>query len=78
MSSRTIATLAWSLCGLSVIFGALSLLLLVLNSASSKVPIYPYWGADAVTGMVYPFVGALIVARQPKNLVGGFSSYWVS
>lgn len=70
MSRRTAARLAWSLCGLSVALGALSLLLLMLNSASSNAPIYPYWGADAVTAIVYPFVGALIVARQPRNLVG--------
>jgi hypothetical protein len=70
ISNRTVARLAWSLCGLSIALGVLRLLILFLNRSNSEVPIDLYWGADTVTAMVYPIVGALIVARQPNNKIG--------
>lgn len=31
---------------------------------------YEYWGAQAVTAMVFPVVGALIVSHHPRNAPG--------
>jgi hypothetical protein len=70
MSRRTAASLAWSLCGLSLALTALSLLLLNLNLAQPNTYIYDYWFDNTLMGISYAPVGALIAARRPENPVG--------
>jgi signal transduction histidine kinase len=69
-SARTAARLAWSISALAVAFGGLFLVLLALNSRDPEASTYEYWGADAVTAIIFPVVGALIVSRQPRNALG--------
>ena len=67
---RTAARLAWVVATLAVSSGLLFLVLLVLNGRHPEVVTYEYWGAQAVTAMVFPTVGALIVSRHPRNALG--------
>jgi signal transduction histidine kinase len=64
------ARLAWSISALAAAFGGLFLVFLALNSRDPEVISYEYWGAEAVTAMVYPVVGALIISRRPRNTLG--------
>jgi hypothetical protein len=64
------ARLAWSIAALAISSGVLFLALLVLNSRHPGVVTYEYWGAGAVTAIVFPVVGALIVSRHPRNALG--------
>ncbi len=64
------ARLAWSIPALAIASGVLFLVLLVLNSRDPDVVTYEYWGAQAVTAIVFPVVGALIFSRHPRNALG--------
>jgi signal transduction histidine kinase len=46
------------------------MVLLALNSRDPEVSTYEYWGAEAVTAIVFPAVGALIVSHHPRNMLG--------
>ena len=48
----------------------LFLVLLALNSQDPDVVTYEYWGPQAVTAIVFPAVGALIISRHPRNALG--------
>jgi signal transduction histidine kinase len=61
---------AFSVSTLAVVFGGLFMVLLALNSRDPEVSTYEYWGADAVTAIVFPAVGALIVSHHPRNMLG--------
>ena len=80
MSNRTASWLAWSISALAAAFAGLFLVLSALNSRDPEVITYEYWGAEAVTAIVFPVVGALIVSHYPANALGwlfclmGFSS----
>jgi signal transduction histidine kinase len=68
--ARTAARFAWSITALAISSGVLFLVLLALNSRDPDVVTYEYWGAQAVTAIVFPAVGALIVSRHPRNTLG--------
>jgi hypothetical protein len=71
MSHRTITRLAWSLWVLSMALTALSLLLLVLNSSHSEVPVYTFWAENILFSVGYSTVGAVIVPRMSsENPIG--------
>ncbi len=67
MRSRTVTRLAWSACGLTLVWMACALALAVLN------------GSDVATAVIFPVsltasatVGALVASRRPENPVGWF------
>ena len=75
LSRRTAAKVAWSLCALCVVFIALALLLdfVTDNVAFPWGKLRPDYSLAMLTGILslaYPAVGALIVSRQPTNLIG--------
>jgi hypothetical protein len=70
MSRRTAALVAWSLCALSLVLTALSLLLLSLNYSHPDVPIYDPWLDNTLSALSYAPVGALIASRRPANPMG--------
>src|SRR5690349_1936167 len=67
ISNRTVARLAWALRTLSVALGALSLLLLVLNSASAKIPMDGLFGGLAAGGAmaIYVIIWGMASGREP-------------
>lgn len=65
--TRTAVRFAWLITTLAVSSGVL---FLALNSRDRDVVTYEYWGAQAVTAIVFPAVGALIVSRYPRNALG--------
>jgi hypothetical protein len=68
--SRAAVRLAWAMSALAISSGTLFLALLALNSRNPDVLTYEYWGAQAVTAVVFPAVGAIIVSRRPRNALG--------
>jgi two-component system NarL family sensor kinase len=62
--------LAWAITTTAISSGVLFLALLALNSRYPGVVTYEYWGAEAVTAIAFPVVGALIVSRHPHNALG--------
>ncbi|MEJ7871514.1 MAG: histidine kinase, partial [Rubrobacteraceae bacterium] len=68
--ARSAVRLAWSITALAISSGVLFLVLLALNSRDPDVVTYEYWGAQTVTAIVFPAVGALIVSRHPRNALG--------
>ena len=69
-AARTAARLAWLISALAISSGVLFLVLLALNSRYPEVITYEFWGAQAVTAIVFPAVGAPIVSRHPRNALG--------
>ncbi len=59
------AVAGWTLSALAAAFGGLGMLLDILNHDP-----YPYWLAGVVLATIYPYVGALIVSRQPRHALG--------
>ena len=70
MSHRTAAWLAWSMCALSLVLTALSLLLLKLNLSHPGVHIFDYWIENTVVAASFSTVGAVIISRHPNNVIG--------
>jgi hypothetical protein len=70
MSRRTAAWLAWSMCALSLVLTALSLLLLRLNLSHPGVHIFDYWLENTVVAASFSTVGAVIISRHPNNVIG--------
>ena len=70
MSPRAAGRLAWSMWALSSTLTALSLLLLVLNSAHPDVDIFDYWVESVLISVSCSTVGALIASRRPENPTG--------
>jgi hypothetical protein len=70
MSMRAAAWLAWSLCGLSLVLTALSLLLLVLNLSHSNDNVFAYWIEDTTVAVAFSTVGAVVASRRPEHPVG--------
>jgi signal transduction histidine kinase len=68
--ARSAVRLAWSITALAISSGVLFLVLLALNSRDPNVVTYEYWGAQAVTAIIFPVVGVLIVSRHPRNALG--------
>ena len=69
MSPRTVARLAWSVWALSVAFVGLGLYFLFLNRNFGHL-LDESLGIDAVFGLAFPTVGAIIASRRPSNAVG--------
>ena len=65
VQASTAARLAWSICALCVVGAVGGIVLGVLNRHS-----HPREAAMAAALLSYPVVGALVGARQPRNLVG--------
>jgi hypothetical protein len=70
IGARAAVRLAWAATSLAVLSGVLFLALLALNSRDPDVVTYGYWGAAAVTAIIFPVVGAIIVSRHPRNALG--------
>ena len=56
---RAAVWLAWSISALAAAFGGAFLVLLALNSRNPEVVTYEYWGANAVTSIVFRRWGRL-------------------
>ncbi len=73
MRHRTVTWLAWSLCGLSLALTTLGLLFLASSISQPSVPIFDQWLENAVVGVGFSVVGAVITPRlPPKNPIGWF------
>ncbi|MDQ3865172.1 MAG: hypothetical protein M3317_17080, partial [Actinomycetota bacterium] len=73
MSRRTVSWLAWSLCVLSLALTTLGILFLALSVSHPGVPIFDQWLENAVVGVGFSAVGAVITPRlPPKNPIGWF------
>jgi hypothetical protein len=70
MSAHAASWLAWSLCGLSLVLTALSLLLSALNFSHLETHVYDYWLENAVLAVSFSIIGAIIASRLPANPVG--------
>jgi hypothetical protein len=70
MSPHAATWLAWSMCALSMVLTALSLLLLVLNLSYSGDNVFDYWIADTTVAVAFSTVGAIIASRCPEHSVG--------
>jgi hypothetical protein len=68
-SARLAAPLAWSVWALSVAFVVFGLLFLFLNGSFEDL-LDESLGIDAVFGLAFPTVGAIIASRRPGNAVG--------
>jgi hypothetical protein len=73
MSRRTATWLAWSLCVLSLALTTLGLLFLALSVSHPSVPIFDQWLENAVVGVGFSAVGAVVTPRlPPENPIGWF------
>jgi hypothetical protein len=69
MSRRTAAWLAWTLCTLSLVLTASSLLLIVLL-LRTDASIYYYWLETSMVSAGYATVGAIVASRLPESSIG--------
>ena len=70
MNPRTAASLAWSVCALSLALTVLSSFLFLLTLSHSGAPIYLFWAEDTLLAVGYSAVGAVVASRRPRNPVG--------
>ena len=70
MSNRAASWLAWSMCALSLVLTALSLLLLALNVSQPNAHLYDFWLENTVLPISFSIIGAIIASRFPANLLG--------
>jgi hypothetical protein len=70
MSRRTATWLAGSMCALSLVLTAVSLLLLALNLSYPGVHIFDFWLENTLAAAGFSTVGAVITSRRPSNIVG--------
>jgi hypothetical protein len=68
LSRRTAARLAWSLWAVSLSLVAGGLLLGVTNHL--EAPLYEFWLTIALISPTFATLGALIVSRRPRNIIG--------
>jgi len=69
MSTRAAAWLTWSMCALSLVLTALSLLFIALL-LQSDAPIYYYWLETSMVSAGYSTVGAIVASRLPESPIG--------
>ena len=67
---RAAARLAWTLCALSLVLTASSLLLLALSWSRPGVNVFDYWVETTTIAVAFSAVGALIASRRPEHPVG--------
>jgi hypothetical protein len=70
ISTRALAWLAWSVCALSLVLGALGLLFLALNRAHPGVPVFESAFQSMVIVASCSTVGVLIASRRPAHPIG--------
>ena len=70
MRSRVATRLAWSLCALSLVLTAMSVLLLALNYSHPRTPVYGFWPENTVIPISFSIIGAIIASRLPANPLG--------
>jgi hypothetical protein len=70
MRSRIATRLAWSLCVLSLVLTALSVLLLALNYSHPKTNVYGFWLENTILPISFSIIGAVIASRLPANPLG--------
>src|SRR3712207_1025403 len=73
MSTRTAARLAWSVCAVSLLLMAFSLLLTLLGWPTPLPRGWSPWRDQAISLIGFigaPILGALIASRRPENLYG--------
>jgi two-component system, NarL family, sensor kinase len=68
--ARLAPWLAWSLWALSIVFGALTLLLAYANREHPVFPRAPLISWFVPTLAIVPTVGALVASRRPRNPIG--------
>ena len=64
MRSRVSARLAWSLCVLSLVLTALSVLLLALNYSHPSTQVYGFWPENTAIPISFSIIGAIIVVHS--------------
>jgi hypothetical protein len=67
MSRRTATRMAWSLCVLSLVLTALSLLLLARSISHPGVHVFDHWLDSTLAAIVFSTVGAVIAPRTPPH-----------
>lgn len=67
--SRRAAWLAWLSLLISLILAVASAFYLYRNRAAG-IESNDYWAANAATAMMYPIIGALIISRRPRHVIG--------
>jgi hypothetical protein len=67
-STRAAAWLAWSLCATALTLVAGGLILGVANRP--QTPLYEFWLTIALISPTFATLGALIVSRRPRNIIG--------
>ncbi len=71
MSKRQSAWLAWALCAIGIVLALASLILTTQMAGGLPVPSAMGEGVlSALIAIAYGVVGALVVSRQPHNLIG--------
>ena len=70
MRSRAATRLAWSLCALSLVLTAMSILLLALNYSHPKIHVYGFWPENTILPISFSVIGAIIASRFPANPLG--------
>jgi len=70
MSARATVWLAWSLCALSLVLAAVSLLLLALSWSEPSAHVFDYWVENAMVAIIFSTVGAVVASRRPDHPVG--------
>ena len=71
MSRRAAALVAWSVCGLSFVLTALSLLLLALNLGSPGVHIFDYLAEATVLTLAFSTIYTSCESDSPWGGLGG-------
>jgi hypothetical protein len=70
MRSRVATRLAWSLCALTLVLTAISVILLGLNYSHTSTQLYGYWSESTVIPIGFSIIGAIIASRLPANPLG--------
>jgi hypothetical protein len=70
VSTRSATWLAWSMCVVSLVLTALSVLLLALNLSHSDESVFDYWIETTTVAVAFSLVGAVVASRRPKHPVG--------
>jgi hypothetical protein len=70
MRSRVATRLAWSLCALTLVLTAISVILLGLNYSHTSTQVYGYWSESTVIPIGFSIIGAIIASRLPANPLG--------
>jgi hypothetical protein len=70
MRSRVATRLAWSLCALTLVLTAISVILLGLNYSHTSTQVYGYWPESIVIPIGFSIIGAIIASRLPANPLG--------